>query len=166
VAGRRAIWQGGDVIDQATRYARHRTEPRPTKELRPTTNGRGVQRAARPTFYSDGAAEEILGKAIRGRRDQVILSTKSTFRSGPGHNDVGSSRHHLIKACEASLRRLGIDYIDLYQMHGFDALSPVEETLSALDDLVHSAKVGYVGCSNFSGWHLKKSLAVSEKYGR
>lgn len=115
--------------------------------------------------YSDGAAEEILGKAIRGRRDQVILSTKSTFRSGPGHNDVGSSRHHLVKACEASLRRLDTDYIDLYQLHGFDALSPVEEALSALDDLVHSGKVGYVGCSNFSGWHLMKSLAVSEKYG-
>ena len=115
--------------------------------------------------YSNGAAEEILGKAIKGRRDQVIISTKATFRSGPGDNDVGSSRHHLIKACEASLRRLGTDYIDLYQMHGFDALSPVEETLSALDDMVHSGKVRYIGCSNFSGWHLMKSLAVSEKYG-
>jgi aryl-alcohol dehydrogenase-like predicted oxidoreductase len=78
---------------------------------------------------------------------------------------VGSSLHHLIKACEASLRRLGTDYIDLYQMHGFDALSPVEETLSALDDMVHSGKVRCVGCSNFSGWHLLKSLAASEKYG-
>jgi aryl-alcohol dehydrogenase-like predicted oxidoreductase len=115
--------------------------------------------------YSDGSAEEILGKAIKGRRDQVIISTKATFRSGPGHNDVGSSRHHLIRACESSLRRLGTDYIDLYQMHGFDALSPVEETLSALDDMVHSGKVRYIGCSNFSGWHLMKSLAVSEKYG-
>jgi aryl-alcohol dehydrogenase-like predicted oxidoreductase len=115
--------------------------------------------------YSDGAAEEVLGKAIKGRRDQVILSTKATFRSGPGGNDVGSSRHHLVKACESSLRRLGTDYIDLYQMHGFDALSPVEETLSALDDMVHSGKVRYIGCSNFSGWHLMKSLAVSEKYG-
>src|SRR5208283_2269542 len=115
--------------------------------------------------YSNGSAEEILGKAIKGRRDQVIISTKATFRSGPGHNDVGSSRHHLIKACEASLRRLGTDYIDLYQMHGFDALSPVEETLGALDDMVHSGKVRYIGCSNFSGWHLMKSLAVSEKYG-
>jgi aryl-alcohol dehydrogenase-like predicted oxidoreductase len=115
--------------------------------------------------YSDGSAEEILGKAIKGRRDQVIISTKATFRSGPGHNDVGSSRHHLINACEASLRRLGTDYIDLYQMHGFDALSPIEETLSALDDMVHSGKVRYIGCSNFSGWHLMKSLAVSEKYG-
>ncbi len=115
--------------------------------------------------YSDGAAEEILGKAIKGRRDQVIISTKATFRSGPGHNDVGSSRHHLIEACESSLRRLGTDFIDVYQMHGFDALSPVEETLSALDDMVHSGKVRYIGCSNFSGWHLMKSLAVSEKYG-
>jgi aryl-alcohol dehydrogenase-like predicted oxidoreductase len=115
--------------------------------------------------YSNGAAEEVLGKAIKGRRDQVLISTKATFRSGPGENDVGSSRHHLIKACESSLRRLGTDYIDLYQMHGFDALSPDEETLGALDDLVRSGKVRYIGCSNFSGWHLMKSLAVSEKYG-
>jgi len=115
--------------------------------------------------YSGGFSEEILGKAIKGRRDQVILSTKATFRSGPGQNDVGSSRHHLIRACEASLRRLGTDYIDLYQLHGFDALSPVEEALSTLDDLVRSGKVRYIGCSNFSGWHLMKSLAVSEKYG-
>jgi aryl-alcohol dehydrogenase-like predicted oxidoreductase len=115
--------------------------------------------------YSDGAAEEVLGKAIQGRRDQIIISTKATFRSGPGENEVGSSRHHLIKACESSLRRLGTDYIDLYQLHGFDALSPVEETLSALDDMVRSGKVRYIGCSNFSGWHLMKSLALSEKYG-
>ncbi len=115
--------------------------------------------------YSDGAAEEVLGKAIQGRRDQIIISTKATFRSGPGDNDVGSSRYHLIKACESSLRRLGTDYIDLYQLHGFDALTPVEETLSALDDMVHSGKVRYIGCSNFSGWHLMKSLALSEKYG-
>jgi aryl-alcohol dehydrogenase-like predicted oxidoreductase len=115
--------------------------------------------------YSNGSAEEVLGKAIKGRRDRVIISTKATFRSGAGHNDVGSSRHHLISACEASLRRLDTDYIDLYQLHGFDALTPVEETLSALDDMVHSGKVRYVGCSNFSGWHLMKSLAISEKYG-
>jgi aryl-alcohol dehydrogenase-like predicted oxidoreductase len=115
--------------------------------------------------YSNGAAEVVLGKAIKGRRDQVIISTKATFRSGPGENDVGSSRFHLIQACEGSLRRLGTDYIDLYQLHGFDALSPVEETLSALDNMVRSGKVRYIGCSNFSGWHLMKSLAVSEKYG-
>ena len=116
-------------------------------------------------MYSAGAAEEILGVAIKGRRDQVILSTKATFRTGTGANDVGSSRHHLIKACEASLQRLGTDFIDLYQLHGFDAMTPVDEALHALDDLVRAGKVRYIGCSNFSGWHLMKSLAVSEKYG-
>jgi len=115
--------------------------------------------------YSNGLAEEILGKAIKGRRDRVILSTKGTFRMGPGPNDVGSSRHHILKTCEESLRRLGTDYVDLYQLHGFDALTPVEEALRTLDDLVRSGKVRYVGCSNFSGWHLMKSLAMSEKYG-
>jgi len=84
---------------------------------------------------------------------------------GPGANDVGNSRYHIIKACEASLRRLGTDYVDLYQMHGFDALSPVEETLSTLDTLVQSGKVRYIGCSNFSGWHLMKSLSMSERHG-
>jgi aryl-alcohol dehydrogenase-like predicted oxidoreductase len=115
--------------------------------------------------YSDGLAEKILGQAIRGRRDQVIISTKGTFRSGPGPNDVGSSRHHLIRAVEGSLRRLGTDFIDLYQLHGFDALTPVEETLHTLDDLVAAGKIRYIGCSNFSGWHLMKSLAVSDRYG-
>uniref|UniRef100_A0A7C1JHY3 Aldo/keto reductase n=1 Tax=Caldilinea aerophila TaxID=133453 RepID=A0A7C1JHY3_9CHLR len=115
--------------------------------------------------YSAGAAEEILGQAIRGRRDQVILSTKGTFRNGPGPNDVGSSRYHLIRSVEGSLRRLGTDYIDLYQLHGFDAVTPVEEVLQTLDDLVRAGKIRYIGCSNFSGWHLMKSLAVSEKYG-
>jgi aryl-alcohol dehydrogenase-like predicted oxidoreductase len=114
--------------------------------------------------YSGGVAEEILGQAIKGRRERVILSTKATFRAGPGPNDVGSSRYHLIRACEASLRRLGTDYIDLYQLHGFDAVTPVEETLNALDDLVRAGKIRYIGCSNFSGWHLMKSLAVSERY--
>lgn len=115
--------------------------------------------------YSSGLAEEILGKAIAGRRARVIVSTKATFRAGEGPNDVGSSRHHLLRAVEGSLRRLGTDYIDLFQLHGFDALTPIEETLGALDDLVRSGKVRYIGCSNFSGWHLMKSLAVSEKYG-
>lgn len=114
--------------------------------------------------YSGGLAEEILGQAIKGRRDQVILSTKATFTAGPGPNDVGSSRYHLIKSCEDSLRRLGTDYIDLYQMHGFDAITPVEETLNALDDLVRAGKIRYIGCSNFSGWHLMKSLAVSDRH--
>jgi aryl-alcohol dehydrogenase-like predicted oxidoreductase len=115
--------------------------------------------------YSNGLAEEILGKAIAGRRDRVIISTKATFRAGEGPNDVGSSRHHLLRAVEGSLRRLGTDYVDLFQLHGFDAQTPVEETVGALDDLVRSGKIRYVGCSNFSGWHLMKSLAVSEKYG-
>ena len=115
--------------------------------------------------YSDGLAEEVLGKAIAGRRDRVIISTKATFRAGKGPNDVGSSRHHLLKACEGSLRRLGTDYIDLFQLHGFDGQTPIEETLGALDDLVRAGKLRYIGCSNFSGWHLMKSLAISEKYG-
>ena len=115
--------------------------------------------------YSAGLAEEILGKAIKGRRDAVLISTKATFRIGDGPNDVGSSRPHLIRAVEAALKRLGTDYIDLFQLHGFDALTPVEETLSTLDDLVRAGKIRYIGCSNFSGWHLMKSLAVSEKYG-
>jgi aryl-alcohol dehydrogenase-like predicted oxidoreductase len=115
--------------------------------------------------YSAGAAEEVLGVAIRGRRDQVLISTKVAFRTGPGPNDVGTSRQHLVQACEASLRRLGTDYIDLYQLHGFDALTPIDETLHALDGLVRAGKVRYIGCSNFSGWHLMKSLAISERYG-
>jgi aryl-alcohol dehydrogenase-like predicted oxidoreductase len=116
-------------------------------------------------IYSKGLAEEVLGKAIAGRRDKVIISTKATFDFGPGPNDVGSSRHHLLRAVEGSLRRLGTDYIDLFQLHGFDALTPIEETLHALDDLVRAGKIRYIGCSNFSGWHLMKSLAISEKYG-
>jgi aryl-alcohol dehydrogenase-like predicted oxidoreductase len=116
-------------------------------------------------IYSQGQAEEVLGHAIRGRRDKLLISTKGTFRSGPGANDVGSSRHHLIDAVEGSLRRLGTDYIDLYQLHGFDAQTPVEETLSTLAELVRAGKIRYVGCSNFSGWHLMKSLAVSERHG-
>ncbi|XXT23365.1 aldo/keto reductase [Sorangium sp. So ce429] len=116
-------------------------------------------------IYSDGLAEEILGQAIKGRRDQVIISTKATFRSGSGPNDVGSSRYHLVRSVEASLRRLQTDHIDLFQLHGFDALTPLEETLGTLDDLVRAGKIRYLGCSNFSGWHLMKSLAVSERYG-
>lgn len=115
--------------------------------------------------YSAGLAEEILGAAIKGRRDRVLISTKASFRRGDGPNDVGSSRFHLIQECEAQLRRLGTDHIDLYQMHAFDALTPVEETLSALDTLVTAGKVRYVGCSNFSGWHLMKSLAAADRHG-
>ncbi len=115
--------------------------------------------------YSGGAAEEILGQAIKGRRDRVLISTKATFRTGPNPNDVGSSRYHLIRAVETSLRRLGTDHIDLFQLHAFDARTPLEETLSTLDDLVRSGKIRYLGCSNFSGWHLMKSLAVADRHG-
>jgi aryl-alcohol dehydrogenase-like predicted oxidoreductase len=115
--------------------------------------------------YSDGLSETILGKAIAGRRDAVLISTKATFRMGPGPNDLGSSRYHLIRACEASLRRLGTDHIDIYHLHGFDALTPVEEVLSTLNQLVVSGKVRYIACSNFSGWHLMKSLDVADRYG-
>jgi aryl-alcohol dehydrogenase-like predicted oxidoreductase len=117
-------------------------------------------------IYSRGLAEEILGKAIEGRqRDKLILSTKATFPFGEGPNNQGSSRLHLLKQVEGSLKRLGTDYIDIYHMHGFDGNTPVEETLRTLDDLVESGKLRYIAASNFSGWHLMKSLAVSEKYG-
>jgi aryl-alcohol dehydrogenase-like predicted oxidoreductase len=116
-------------------------------------------------IYSNGLAEEVLGAAIKGRRDKVLISTKATFRFGDGPNDVGSSRFHLTRAVEGALRRLGTDHIDLFQLHGFDATTPVEETLATLDGLVKAGKLRYVGCSNFSGWHLMKSLAVSDRYG-
>ncbi|GJE78505.1 MULTISPECIES: aldo/keto reductase [Methylorubrum] len=116
-------------------------------------------------IYSSGDSEKILGEAIKGRRDRLLISTKATFRSGDDPNAVGSSRHHLIRSCEASLKRLGTDHIDVYFMHGFDALTPVEETLRALDDLTRSGKIGYIGASNFSGWQLMKALATSERYG-
>jgi aryl-alcohol dehydrogenase-like predicted oxidoreductase len=116
-------------------------------------------------IYSNGLSETVLGKAVAGRRADVLISTKATFRMGPGPNDLGSSRYHLIRACEDSLRRLGTDYIDIYHLHGFDALTPVEEVLSTLNNLVVSGKVRYIACSNFSGWHLMKSLDVADKYG-
>ena len=117
-------------------------------------------------LYSYGRSEEVLGQAIKGKpREKLLISSKATFRFSQEPNDVGSSRYHLIQACEGSLKRLGVDHIDLYYMHGFDALTPVEETLRALDHLIASGKIRYIGCSNFSGWHLMKSLAAAEKYG-
>ncbi len=117
-------------------------------------------------MYSRGLSEEILGKAIAGKRNRLLLATKGGFpMSDESRNDTGSSRHHIIKACEDSLKRLGTDHIDLYYIHGFDAMTPVEETLRALDDLITSGKIRYIGCSNFSGWHLMKSLSISERYG-
>lgn len=114
-------------------------------------------------IYSAGLSEEILGQVLKGRRDKVLVSTKARFRTGDGPNDAGSSRYHLIEACEASLKRLGTDHIDLYQLHEWDGQTPLEETLEALDSLVRSGKLRYVGLSNFSGWHLMKTLCVSER---
>jgi aryl-alcohol dehydrogenase-like predicted oxidoreductase len=115
--------------------------------------------------YSAGASEELLGQAIKGRRDRVLLSTKTGLPMGEGPDDAGHSRSRLIRACEAALRRLGTDYIDLFQLHAFDAATPIDEVLSTLDDLVRAGKIRYVGVSNFSAWHLMKSLAAAERYG-
>lgn len=115
--------------------------------------------------YSRGVSEEITGRAIRDYREEVVLATKFRFPMGDGPNDSGASRKHVIAACEASLRRLGTDYIDLYQIHCWDASTPIGETLSALDDLVGAGKVRYIGCSNFSGWQIEKSARVSEREG-
>ena len=115
--------------------------------------------------YSWGVSEEILGEALEGRRDRVLITTKARMTMGEGPNDAGLSRQHLIEACEASLKRLGTDWIDLYQLHEWDGQTPVEETLRALDDLVRAGKVRYVGCSNYAGWQLMKALGVSERLG-
>ena len=115
--------------------------------------------------YSDGVSEEILGKAIGAKRNEVLISTKTTFRSGKGPNDIGSSRHHILEQVHGSLKRLGTDYIDIYHLHGYDALTSQEETLSTLNQLVESGKVRYLACSNFSGWHLMKALGISDKHG-
>ena len=125
----------------------------------------GVNMFDTADVYSKGLAEEILGEALRGRREKVLISTKATFRMSDEINDVGSSRFHLLNSVEASLKRLQTDYIDIYTMHGFDATTPIEETLETLDNLVKSGKVRYIACSNFSGWHLMKSLGISEKFG-
>jgi aryl-alcohol dehydrogenase-like predicted oxidoreductase len=114
--------------------------------------------------YSNGGSEEMLGQAIQGYRDQIVLATKVFGRMGDGPNELGLSRAHIVRACEDSLRRLNTEYIDLYQAHGFDAFTPLEETLAAFDTLIQSGKVRYVGCSNYSGWHLMKALAVSERH--
>lgn len=125
----------------------------------------GVNLFDTANVYSRGVSEEILGKAIMGLRDKILISTKATFPMTDEVNDFGSSRFNLVKCCEESLRRLNTDHIDIYHMHGFDANTPVEETLHALHNLVQSGKVRYIACSNFSGWHLMKSLSVSERYG-
>lgn len=115
--------------------------------------------------YSDGASETILGEALKGRRERAIISTKLTLRAGEGPNDVGASRHHLVNGVERALKRLNTEYIDLLQLHHFDAMTPVESVMRTLDDLVRAGKVRYLGASNFSGWQLMKSQAVADRYG-
>ena len=116
-------------------------------------------------IYSRGKSEEVLGKALKGKRDQALISTKTTFRFADGPNDLGSSRYHLRRSLEGSLKRLGTDYIDIYHLHGFDAQTPIEEVQDTLNTFVHEGKVRYTAASNFSGWHLMKSLAVADRYG-
>jgi len=116
-------------------------------------------------IYSSGASEEIIGQALGTRRDRMLLATKARFALGSGPNDAGLSRHHLIEACEASLRRLQTDHIDLYQVHEWDGQTPLEETLGALEQLLHSGKVRYVGCSNFAGWQVMKALGIARQKG-
>jgi aryl-alcohol dehydrogenase-like predicted oxidoreductase len=125
----------------------------------------GVTLVDTADLYSFGVAEEILGEVLQGRRQEVVLATKGFMRMGPGLHDVGLSRKHLIEACEASLRRLRTDYVDLYIAHDPDMFVPVEETMRAFDDLISQGKVRYIGCSNHSAWHVMKALGISEKYG-
>jgi len=126
---------------------------------------RGVTMFDTADVYNEGRAEEVLGQAIKGKRERLLISTKGTFPTGDGPNERGSSRQHLIATVERSLRRLGTDRIDLFQLHGQDSSTPVEETLATLDQLVREGKIRYVGASNFSGWHLMKSLAASDRHG-
>jgi len=123
----------------------------------------GVNMFDSADVYSKGMAEEILGQAIKGKRDRLLISTKAAFRFGDGPNNVGSSRQHITASVEASLKRIGIDHIDLFQLHAFDALTPIDEAMQTLDDLVRAGKIRYIGCSNFSGWHLMKSQAVADR---
>jgi aryl-alcohol dehydrogenase-like predicted oxidoreductase len=125
----------------------------------------GVNLIDTADVYSEGASEEIIGEALPVARDDILLATKIRMSMGDGPNDAGLSRHHIIRGCEASLRRLNTDYIDLYQVHEWDGHTPLEETLAALEHLVDSGKVRYVGASNYTGWQLMKALGVSERTG-
>jgi len=143
---------GSTEVDEARRLVDHCLEA-------------GVNLFDTADGYSEGRSEEILGRALAGRRDKVLISTKSGFPTGAGPNEVGSSRHHLRNAVEASLSRLGTDYIDIYHLHCFDAMTPIEEVQETLNEFVREGKIRYIACSNFSGWHLMKSLAVADRYG-
>ncbi|GAA5191903.1 aldo/keto reductase [Rugosimonospora acidiphila] len=125
----------------------------------------GVNLIDTADVYSGGLSEQIVGEVLRGRRDKVLLATKVRMSMGSGPNDAGLSRHHIVSGCEASLRRLGTDHIDLYQVHEWDGVTPLEETLEALDLLVRSGKVRYVGASNYAGWQLMKALGTAERHG-
>ncbi|GBQ33542.1 aldo/keto reductase [Gluconacetobacter azotocaptans] len=125
--------------------------------------GAGINMFDTADVYSSGVSEEILGEALKGRSQEVLVGTKARFRMGPGQNDAGSSRHHIVSACEASLRRLGRDHIDLYYLHEWDGQTPLDETLEALDILTRAGKVRYAGVSNFSGWHIMKALSTAER---
>jgi len=141
------------------------TDVKEAKRLIDLCLDHGVTMFDTADVYSRGASESILGAALKGKRDRAIISTKATFRFGDDPNAVGSSRYHLIKTVDEQLERLGTDYIDLFQLHGFDAQTPIEEVLSTLDALVRAGKIRYTGVSNFSGWHLMKSLAIADRYG-
>jgi aryl-alcohol dehydrogenase-like predicted oxidoreductase len=141
------------------------TDAREARRLVDICLDAGVTMFDTADVYSDGASEEVLGEAIKGRRDRVLLSTKTGLPMGEGPGDAGTSRSRLIKACEDALRRLGTDHIDLFQLHAFDAGTPIEEVLATLDDLVRAGKVRYPGVSNFAGWQLMKSLSIAERYG-
>jgi aryl-alcohol dehydrogenase-like predicted oxidoreductase len=141
------------------------TDAREARRLIDVCLDAGVNLFDTADVYSDGASEEVLGAAIKGRRDRLLISTKTALPTGDGPNDAGSSRARLIEATDAALRRLGTDHIDLLQLHAFDAGTPIEETVSALDDLITAGKLRYAGVSNFSGWQLMKSLAVADRLG-
>ncbi len=125
----------------------------------------GVNFIDTANVYSEGESERLLGVALKGKRERVIVATKAFGRVGQGINEIGLSRGHILSAVEDSLRRLDTDYIDLYQVHGFDPVTPLDQTLRALDDLVHSGKVRYIGCSNFAAWQIMKALGISDKHG-
>ncbi|MET7394842.1 aldo/keto reductase [Dactylosporangium sp. NPDC005572] len=139
------------------------TDAREARRLVDICLDAGVTMFDTADVYSDGASEEVLGQAIRGRRDEVLLSTKSGLPTGDGPNDAGTSRARLIRSVDAALRRLGTTHIDLFQLHAFDARTPVEEVVSTLDDLVRAGKLRYLGVSNFAGWQLMKSLAAADR---